>query len=130
MVFNTTFNNISVNIVVVSFIGGGNRIKPPTCRKSMTIFMTLCHIGNTSPRVGIELATLVVISTYYTGSCTSNYQTITTTTASHHTLTIARRPWIVNTFSRNSLFNSKSGDLEGVVTFVLIGWFALIRHAE
>jgi hypothetical protein len=31
---------------------------------------------------------------------------------------------------RNSLFNLKSGDLEGVVTFVLIGRFALIRHAE
>jgi hypothetical protein len=25
MVFNTTFNNISVNILAVSFIGGGNQ---------------------------------------------------------------------------------------------------------
>jgi hypothetical protein len=130
MVFNTAFNNVSVNIVVISFIGGGNRRKPPTCRKSMTIFMTSCYIGYTSPRVGFELATLVVICTYYIGSCTSNYHTITTTTASRHTLTIARRPWIVNTVSRNSLFNLKSGDLEGVETFLLIGWFALIRHAE
>ena len=35
MVYNTTFNNISV-ILAVSFIGGGNqstRRKPPTCRK-------------------------------------------------------------------------------------------------
>jgi hypothetical protein len=32
--FNANFNNISV-IVVVSFIGGGNRRKPPTCRKSL-----------------------------------------------------------------------------------------------
>ena len=85
MVFSTTFNNISVNIVVVSFIGGGNRRKPPTCLKSMTIFMTYCYIGYTSPRVEFELATLVVIGTYYTGSCTSNYHTITTTTASLHT---------------------------------------------
>ena len=28
MVFNVTFNNISVYIVAVSFIGGGNRRKP------------------------------------------------------------------------------------------------------
>jgi hypothetical protein len=130
MVFNTTFNNISVIIVVVSFIGGGNRRKSSTCRKSMTIFMTYCYIGYTSPRVGFDLADLVVIGTYYTGSCTSNYHTITTTTAFHHILAIARRPWIVNTFFRNSLFNLKSGELESVVTFALIGWFALIRHAE
>jgi hypothetical protein len=44
MVFNATFNNISV-IVAVSFIGGGNlstRRKPLTCHKSLTIFITLC----------------------------------------------------------------------------------------
>ena len=71
--------------------------------------------------MGFDLATFVVIGTYYTGSCTPNYYTITPTTAFHHILTIARRPYIVNTFSRNSLFNLKSGDLEGVVTFALIG---------
>ena len=39
MVFNATFNNISVNILEISFIGGGNRrirIKPLTYRKSQT----------------------------------------------------------------------------------------------
>jgi hypothetical protein len=39
MVFNATFNNIFSYIVVVSFIGGGNRStwrKPPTCHKSLT----------------------------------------------------------------------------------------------
>jgi len=42
MVFDATFNNISVTlyIVMVSFIGGGNRRKPPTCRKSLTNFIT------------------------------------------------------------------------------------------
>jgi hypothetical protein len=42
MVFNATFNNISA-IVAVSFIGGANRStlrKPPTCRKSLTNFIT------------------------------------------------------------------------------------------
>ena len=40
IVFNVTFNNISV---ISCFIGGGNRNtrrKPPTCRKSLTNFIT------------------------------------------------------------------------------------------
>jgi hypothetical protein len=44
-------------VVVVSFIGGGNqstRIKPPSCRKSLTNFITY-----TSPWAGFELTTLV-----------------------------------------------------------------------
>ena len=36
-------------IVVVSFIGGGNARKPPTCDKSLTNFITYCWIGYTSP---------------------------------------------------------------------------------
>ena len=42
MVFNAIFNYIN-NIVAVSFIGGENRSvrrKPPTCRKSLTNFIT------------------------------------------------------------------------------------------
>jgi len=42
IVFHTTFNNISV-IVAASFICGGNRSnrrKRPTCRKSLTNFIT------------------------------------------------------------------------------------------
>jgi hypothetical protein len=39
MAFSAILNNISV-IVAVSFIGGGNRRKPPTCRKSLTNFIT------------------------------------------------------------------------------------------
>ena len=43
MVFNATFNNISV-MSWVSFIGGGKqttRRKPPICHKSLTNFITL-----------------------------------------------------------------------------------------
>jgi hypothetical protein len=36
-------------IVSVSFIGGGNRRKSPTCRKSLTNFITYCCIEYTSP---------------------------------------------------------------------------------
>jgi hypothetical protein len=45
MVFNATFNNISV--ISFSFIGGGNRRtwkKPPTCHKSLTKFITYFKI--------------------------------------------------------------------------------------
>jgi hypothetical protein len=41
MVFNATFNNISVIVVVSFIVGGGNqrtRRKSPTCRKSLTNF--------------------------------------------------------------------------------------------
>ena len=54
MVFNATFNNISViSWQSISFIGGGNRStrrKPPTCHKSLTNFMTyyyaFCNISS------------------------------------------------------------------------------------
>ena len=45
MVFNATFNNISVIYLVVSFIGGGNRCtrrKAPICLKSPTNFSDVC----------------------------------------------------------------------------------------
>jgi hypothetical protein len=38
MVFKATFNNILSYIVAVSFIGGGNWRKPPTCCKLLTNF--------------------------------------------------------------------------------------------
>jgi hypothetical protein len=40
MVFNATFNNISVIMAVVSFIGERNQRKPPTCHKSLTNLIT------------------------------------------------------------------------------------------
>ena len=65
----------------VSFIGEGNRStgrKPPTCRKSLTNFITSCCVEYTSPRTGFELTILVVKGTDGIGSCKSNYHTITT----------------------------------------------------
>jgi hypothetical protein len=44
LVFNVTFNNISLLIVAVSFIGWGNQStwrKPPTCHKLLINFITL-----------------------------------------------------------------------------------------
>ena len=43
MVFNVTFNNISATLWWSAFIGGGNWNpwrKPPTCRNSLTNFIT------------------------------------------------------------------------------------------
>ena len=76
MVFNATFNYN----VAVSFIGGGNQWtqrKPPTCRKSLTNFITWCC---THPPDRFEL-TSVVIGTDCIGSCKSNYHKITATGA-------------------------------------------------
>jgi hypothetical protein len=52
-----------------------------TRRKSLTNFITQCSIEYTSPCMGIESITLVVTGTDCTGSCKSNYHTITTKTA-------------------------------------------------
>ena len=58
--------------------------KPPTCRKSLTNFITKCCIKYTSPWAGFELTALVVIGTdcIYVTSCKSNYHMITTKTVS------------------------------------------------
>ena len=77
------FQQYFTYIVAVSFIGGGNwstRRKPPTCRKSLTNFITYCCIEHTSPWTGFQLTTLVVIGTGCMGGCKSNYHTITSTT--------------------------------------------------
>jgi hypothetical protein len=50
-------------------------------KKSLTNFITYCCVEYTSPWMGFELTTLVVIGTDCTGSCKSNYHTITTMTA-------------------------------------------------
>jgi uncharacterized membrane protein len=50
--------------------------------KWVTNFITLCCIEHTSPWAEFELSTLVMMGTDCTGSCKSNYHTITTTTAS------------------------------------------------
>jgi hypothetical protein len=55
--------------------------KPTTRHKSLTNFITQCSIEYTSPCTGIESTTLVVTGTDCTGSCKSNYHTITTKTA-------------------------------------------------
>ena len=91
MVFNSTFNNISVISWRFSFIGGGNWNtwrKQPNCRKSLTNFITYCCIEYTSPWTQFELTTLVVIGTDCIGSCKSNYHTIMTTTAPSFDCTI------------------------------------------
>ena len=61
------------------FIDGGNRrirIKPPTCRKSLTNFITQFCIEYNSSWARFEFTTLVVIGPDFSGSCKSNYHTI------------------------------------------------------
>ena len=73
MVFNATFNNISVlcYIVPVSFIGGVNRSvrrKPPNCHKLYHIMLYRVLLA----RAEFKLTTLVVIGTDCIGSNKSN----------------------------------------------------------
>ena len=71
MVLTATFSYI----VAVSFIAGGNRCtrrNPPTCRKSLTSFITYCCIGSLRLS-GNRTHSIVVVGT----GCISNYHTTT-----------------------------------------------------
>ena len=66
-------------LYVNGFIGGGNwctRMRPPTYRKSLTIFYHIMSHQVYLPWAGFELTTLVVIGCI--GCYKSNYHTITT----------------------------------------------------
>ena len=74
-------------ILTFIVIGGGNRgigRKLPTDRKSMINFITYCCIKYITPWAGFELTILVVMGIDYTGSCKSNYHSITTTISHVH----------------------------------------------
>jgi hypothetical protein len=78
------FHQYFTYFMTTSFIGGGNRRKSPTCRKSLD---KLYHIMFYRAWAGFELTTLMVIGTDCTStfcvhcSYNSNYHTITTTTS-------------------------------------------------
>jgi len=76
MVFNATFNNISV-ISWQSFFGGGNsnwitKRKPPACRKSLAKWHHIMLYRVHLTIIGFELTTLVAIGT----DCIVNLTTI------------------------------------------------------
>ena len=86
-------------IVAFSFIVGG---KSPTCRKSLTNFITCCCIEHISSCNEFELETLVVICTHCIGRCKSNYHTITTTTIPY--ITINYSQYAISIISQFNLF--------------------------
>ena len=84
MVFNATFNSISVIswllLILVEEIGSTPR-KPPTYLKILTNFITLMLYRVHLARARFELTIFLVIGTDCKGSCKSNYHTITPMTA-------------------------------------------------
>jgi hypothetical protein len=84
MVFNATFNNISVIFWQSVLLVEESGVPGENHRPVASHWQTLSHnvfIKFTSLWTGFELTTLVVIGTECTGSCKSNYHTIITTTA-------------------------------------------------
>jgi hypothetical protein len=90
MVFNTTFNNISVILWRSVLLVEETRVPRENHRlvASLTNFITWCCIEYTSTWTGFELTTLVEIDTDSICSCKSNYHTITATTAPLNIVTL------------------------------------------
>ena len=108
MVFNATFNNISS----ISWRSVYWWRKPEDTVKSnrpVTSHLLYHLMLHTSPWSRFELTTSVVIGTYYIGSCKSNYQTITATTA----------PSLLNKFSFHNMMKS--------FIFYLYNWWLSMR---
>ena len=85
MVFNATFNKISVISWRSVLLVEGTGVPSENHRPVASYWQTLSHnvgcIEYTSPWTGFELTALVVIGTDCIGSYKSNYHTITTTMA-------------------------------------------------
>ena len=93
MVFNATFNNISVILWRSILLTKETRVHRENHRPatSLTNFITYCCIRHSSPWTGFKLTTLVVIGTDCTNSCKSNYNTITTMTAPNNITEIIKK---------------------------------------
>jgi len=91
MVFNATFNNISViswrSVLLVEETGVPRENHRPVTDKLYHIMLF---------RTGFEVTTLVVIGTDCTGSCKSNYHMITTTTTPPYMIQIQDKNCVVD----------------------------------
>jgi hypothetical protein len=83
MVFNATFNNISViSWRSVLFVKETGDVEKTTDLSQITVKLYPIMLYS-SPWSRLKLTTSVVIGTDCLGSCKSNYHTITATTALH-----------------------------------------------
>jgi hypothetical protein len=80
MVFNATFNNISVKSWWLVLLVEETTDLPQVTDKLYHIVLYRVHLA----RVGFKLTTLEVIGIDCIGSCKANYHTITTSLSYHH----------------------------------------------
>ena len=86
MVFNATFNNISVKLWRSVLLVKETRVPGENHWPVASHWPNLLHNVSSTPRLGrIRTHNLVAIGTDYIGSYKSNYDMITTTTASNRT---------------------------------------------
>ena len=101
LVFNATFNNISVTCILWRsvLLMEETRVPRENHRSVASNWQTLSHnVVLSTPRLsGFELTTLVVIGTYCIGSCKRNYHTITTMMAPATELTVDHLVSYLNT---------------------------------
>jgi len=118
MLFSATFNNISViswwSVLLVDETRSPRR-KPPTCRKSLTNFITVLY------RLHLVMdgirTTLVLIGTDCTGSCKSNYYTIAITTAPDFILDYSYRLCVYIIFFRFVFSTNTVGAVVAVIVW-------------
>ena len=132
MMLNPTFNNISV-ISWWSDLLAEYQEKTPTCRKSLTSFITHWCIKYISQWARFELTMLVVMATNCIGSSKSNYQTNMTMMVPCHGKQEISKSWksgILCLNSKRRLRSTTNSSMEILQLFYILKSVYLFFHFQ